>query len=532
MINGCRLVCLWLAGLTAVPGQVTYERLLKAEEEPGNWLTYSGGYRSHRYSRLDEVTRENVKNLEMKWVFQMRSLEKAEVTPLVVDGVMYLTQPPNDVVALDTRTGQPFWIYKREQPEVGKTCCGRVNRGLAILGDRLYMGTVDARLVALDARTGYLVWEVGVSDPGGGYAITAAPLALKDLVIVGVGGGEFGIRGFLDAYDAQSGKRLWRFYTVPEPGEPGNETWPGDTWKTGGAPTWVTGSFDPDLNLLYWGTGNPSPNWNADVRKGDNLYSDSVIALDPDTGKLKWYFQFTPNDPYDWDSCQIPLLVDMDFGARHRKLMLWANRNAFYYVLDRETGEFLTARPFAKQTWAQRIDENGRPVFAPASRPNPEGTLVYPGLNGGTNWYSPSYSPKTRLVYVAAWDYANVFQPFTGNIPYTPGELFIGGVARIPPGEPGWGAVRALVAQTGKLKWEFKQHSKPRAGVLSTAGDLVFSGDNEGYFFALDAHTGELLWRRNIGGSVVAGPISYLSGGNQYISIAAGNAVFTFGLRE
>ena len=520
---------LWGASLHA---QVTYERLLQAEQEPGNWLTYSGTYKSHRYSRLKEITRENTKNLEVKWVYQMDSLEKAELTPLVVDGVMYITQPPNDVIALDTKTGQPFWVYERPEPEVVRMCCGRVNRGVAILGERLYMGTIDARLVALDAKTGAVVWDVEVIDPRGGYAVTVAPLAVKDKIVVGIAGGELGIRGFLDAYDAETGERVWRFYTIPGPGEPGHETWPGDTWKTGGGPTWVTGSFDPDLHLLYWGVGNPSPGWNADVRKGDNLYSESALALDPDTGKLKWYFQFTPNDPYDWDAAQVPVLVDREFQGRPRKLMLWPNRNAFYYVLDRETGELLLARAFAEQTWAKRIDETGRPIFRERSRPTHEGTLVYPGLNGGTNWYSPSYSPRTGLVYVTIWDYANVYTPFKGEIPHVPGSFFPGGTARDIPENPGRGAVRALVAETGDLKWEFEQHGKPRAGVLATAGDVVFSGDNEGYFFALDALTGELLWKARTGGAIVAGPISYLSAGKQFVSIAAGHAIFTFGLRE
>ena len=527
-----RLALPALALSLALPAQVTYERLLRASSEPQNWLMNSGAYNGHRHSRLDQIHRGNVGNLELKWAFQMRSLEKLEVTPLVVDGIMFVTRPPNDVIAIDTASGQPYWTYTRSVPRQVPTCCGRVNRGLAILSDRLYMGTVDAHLVALDSRTGRVVWDIEVADYKAGYSITAAPLVVKDKIIVGISGGEYGIRGFLDAYDAESGKRVWRFKTIPEPGEPGNETWEGDSWKTGGASTWVTGSYDPDLDLLYWGTGNPSPNYNPDVRRGDNLYSNSVIALDPDNGQMKWYFQFTPNGAYDWDACQVPILIDAEFKGSPRKLMLWPNRNAFYYILDRETGEFLSARPFAKQTWAERIDENGRPLFRPSARPTPEGSLVYPGLLGATNWFTPSYSPRTGMVYVSVWEYGNIFQPFTGDLPHVPGEFFFGGVARTPPGEPGSATVRALDALTGKIKWNFPQHSRARAGVFSTAGDLVFFGNNEGQFLALDAHTGDLLWRANTGGRVAASAMSYLSEGRQYITLPSGNVLFTFGLRE
>jgi alcohol dehydrogenase (cytochrome c) len=526
------LVSLLLAGTLGASAQVTYERLLRADQEPGNWLMYSGNYAGHRYSALDQVNRGNVKNLEMKWAYQMRSLEKLEPTPLVVDGVMYVTQPPNDVIAIDTRTGQPYWTYRRQIPRDVVTCCGRVNRGLAILGDRLYMGTVDAHLVALDTRTGNVIWDVEVADYREAYSVTAAPLVVKDKLIVGIAGGEYGIRGFLDAYDTATGKRLWRFHTVPGPGEPGNETWAGDSWKTGGAPTWVTGSFDPELNLIYWGTGNPSPDYNPHVRKGDNLYSDSVIALDPDTGRLAWHYQFTPNDAYDWDACQVPILVDAEYRGSPRKLMLWPNRNAFYYILDRESGEYLNATPFAEQNWNAGIDEDGRALFRPEARPTPEGVLVYPGLLGATNWFTPAYSPRTNMVYVSVWEYGNVFQPFTGDLPREVGEFFFGGVARTPSDDPGTAAVRALDALTGDLKWEYPQHSRARAGVFATAGDLVFFGNDEGHFMAFDAERGELLWTAATGGRVAASAISYLSDGKQYITLPSGNTLFTFGLRN
>ena len=523
-----RFVLYLIPAISGLAGDVTYDRILNAAREPGNWLTYSGSYASQHHSALDQLDRRNIAGLRMKWVYQTRTTAKFETTPLVVDGVMYLTSPPNDVIALDIGTGRAFWQYRRTLPDPINVCCGRVNRGVATLGDRLYMGTVDGFLMALDARTGSVLWEVPVADRRSGHSLTAAPLALKDKIVTGVAGGEYGVRGFLDAYDPQSGKRLWRFYTVPAPGEPGSETWKGDAWKTGGAPTWITGSYDPALNLLYWGTGNPSPDWNGDVRPGDNLYSSSVIALNPDDGKLKWHFQFTPHDVHDWDAVQIPVLVDTEWKGRARKLMYWANRNSFFYVLDRETGEFLRGEPFARQTWAKGLDEKGRPVRVPGMLPSPQGTLVYPGVQGGTNWYSPSYSPKTGLFYMSVWEYASIY--YSGDAPYSPGNRFIGSSPQGVPDEPGSGGVRAIDPLTGKRIWDFPLVSKPQSGILSTAGGIVFGGDDEGNFFALDDRTGKELWRAATGGPIIAAPITYLHKGKQLVSIAAGNSIFTFGL--
>jgi alcohol dehydrogenase (cytochrome c) len=331
-------------------GQVSFDRILAAGNEPQNWLTYSGSTMSQRYSTLNQITPENVKNLELQWMFQARSLEKFEATPLVVDGILYTVQAPNNVVALDAVTGRVFWTYAYVPERAARPCCGQVNRGLAILGDTLFMGTIDAHLVALDAKSGKPIWNVTVAKAAGGYALTHAPLVIKDKVIVGTAGGEYGIRGFIAAYDVKTGKEAWRFYTIPGKGEPGNETWKGDSWQHGGASVWVTGSYDPALNLTYWGIGNPGPDWNGDERDGDNLYSDCVVALDPDTGKLKWYFQFTPHDTLDYDSVQVPVLADMEWQGQSRKVMLWANRNGFYYVLDRTTGKFLTGKPFSTVT--------------------------------------------------------------------------------------------------------------------------------------------------------------------------------------
>ena len=530
----------------AVWGQVSFERILGANKEPQNWLTYSGTTLGQRHSLLKQITPANVKNLELQWIFQARSLEKFEATPLVVEGIMYTVQPPNDVIALDAATGRIFWTYSYSQQH-GRPCCGRVNRGLAILGDRLFMGTIDAHLIALDAKTGRLVWDATVARARSGYSITHAPLVVKDKVIVGTAGGEYGIHGFIAAYDAQTGKERWRFYTVPEPGEPGHETWSGDSWKIGGGPVWVTGSYDPEVNLMYWGTGNPSPDWNGDTRPGDNLYTDSVVALDPDTGKMKWYYQFSPHDEFDYDAAQVPVLADMawpekDGTTQPRKVMMWANRNGLFYVLDRVTGQFLLGSPFVKVTWMNGFDDKGRPLRVPGKLPTREGTLVYPGNPGGTSWYSPSYSPRTGLFYVSAWP--NVSSIFV-KVPaeYREGRDYAGGTNRsiIPfdwshapnfrTEEEGYGAIRAIDPRSGEKKWEFKMADVTDAGILTTASDLLFSGGRDGYFFALDAHSGELLWKAALGAAVQSGPMTYSLDGRQYVAVNAGNCLFVFGLR-
>ena len=325
---------------------------------------YSSTYNSWRFSRLDQINTQNVKNLQVKWLFQGRHQEKFETTPLVVDGIMYLTRPENDVYALDAETGRVMWVYNHKNPERTYNCCGKVNRGLAILGNRLFMGTLDMHLIALDAKSGRELWKTEMFDytASGGYAATGAPLAVKDKVIIGMAGGEHSISGFLDAYDAATGKRVWRFNTIPQPGEPNFGTWDGDSWKTGGVATWNNGSYDPETNTVFWGTSNPWPDYNGDFRKGDNLYSCSVVALDADTGKLKWYYQLTPHDTHDWDATQIPILFDAPFRGRDRKLMAWAARNGFYYLLDRNNGEFLLAKSFVRQTWAKGFDDEGHPA--------------------------------------------------------------------------------------------------------------------------------------------------------------------------
>jgi alcohol dehydrogenase (cytochrome c) len=523
--------------------QISFERILDAGKEPQNWLTYSGTVLSQRYSTLNQITPANVKNLEPQWIFQARSLEKFEATPLVVDGVMYTTQAPNDVVALDARTGRVFWVYEYAPSPAALVCCGRVNRGLAILGDILYMGTIDGHLLAIDSKSGRPIWNVTVARPEAGYSIMHAPLVLKDKIVVGVAGGEFGIRGFLAAYDAKSGKQDWKFNTIPGPGEPGHETWAGDSWQHGGASVWVTGSYDPQTNLTYWGIGNPGPDWNSDVREGTNLYSDCVVALDADTGKLKWYFQFSPHDDFDYDSVQVPVLADMEWKGKMRRVMLWANRNGFYYVLDRTTGEFLNGKPFAKVTWTTGLDDSGKPVRIAAANPSREGTLTYPGVQGATNWFSPSYSPHTGLFYINVWEnYGSVFNKLPAE--YVEGRRYTAGAPRSPvpslratqvinrTEEEGYGAIRAFDPKTGDRKWEFKMADVSMSGILTTSSDLLFAGGREGWFWAMDARTGNELWRANLGGEVASGPMAYSINGREYIAVSAGNSLFTFALRQ
>jgi alcohol dehydrogenase (cytochrome c) len=511
---------------------VTYERLLQAVKEPGNWLMYGGDYRSHHYSSLNQITVGNVARLRARWIYQMHR-PKVETTPIVVDGRMYVTRPPSDVIALDAETGRALWTYEHRLSGRVYTCCGEVNRGLAILGTTLFITTLDAKLLALDANSGRVLWKRELADPAMNYTATGAPLAVKDKVIAGIAGAEGGIRGFLDAYDAKTGERAWRFWTIPAPGEPGSETWGGDSWRHGGGSTWITGSYDPELNLIYWGTGNPGPDYNGDVRPGDNLYSCSLLALDPETGKLKWHFQFTPHDTHDWDATQVPVLLDSRFRGRPRKLVVVPNRNGFYYVLDRQTGEFLLAKPFVKQTWAKEIDARGRPVMNPGQEPTLEGNdSIWPGVDGGNNWMSPSYSPITKLLYFNAREERRRFFK-TDDPEFRPGEPFFGGGggggARFRP-EESWGRFIAMIPETGEIQWEHRIMSPPWAGALSTGGNLVFSATPSGNFYALDARSGKELWRFNGGDRVHASPITFLSRGKQLITIPIGAVLIAFGL--
>jgi alcohol dehydrogenase (cytochrome c) len=518
-LRALALLSMLPAGLSA---QVTFDRLLHADKEPQNWLTYSGSYASNRHSSLSQINTGNAKNLELKWIFQVQNTP-FETTPLVVNGIMYLTQPPNDVVALDAKTGAIFWVYEyRAKP--GRLCCAAVNRGLAILGDTLYMATVDAHLVAIDSKTGRAIWNVQVADPQDGYSMTMAPLVINDKVLVGTAGGEMGIRGRIVAYDAATGKEDWRFYTIPAPGEPGHESWMGDSWQHGGGSVWLTGSYDPELNLTYWGVGNPWPDFDESVRTGDNLYTTSVVALDPDTGKLKWHYQFTPGDHADYDSVQIPVLVNANWRGSPRKLMLWANRNGFYYALDRTTGQFLAGKPFVKENWASGLDDSGRPI---RTTKKSDDDVTYPGIQGGTNWYSPSYSQRTGLFYVGAWD--NYYSTFTKNsetpLPWRRGAI------NTWTDDAGHGSIMAIDPATGDKKWEFKMYDVTDSGILTTDGDVLFSGGREGNFYALDARSGAMLWKTQLGGDVASGPITYQIDGKQYVAVGAGHGLFVFGIR-
>jgi alcohol dehydrogenase (cytochrome c) len=451
-------------------------------------------------------------------------------------------QPPNDIIALDAATGRVFWTYSHVPSQQARACCGRVNRGLAILGDTLYMGTFDGRLLAVDAKSGRPLWNVPVEGARAeaGYVFTMAPLVIKDKVIMATAGGDYGIRGFIAAFDGRTGKEVWRFYTIPGPGEPGNETWAGESWKRGGGGVWVTGSYDPDLNLTYWGVGNPGPDFNGDSRAGDNLYSNAVVALDADSGTLRWHFQFTPHDEFDYDSTQVPVLADLEWRGRPRKTMLWANRNGFWYVLDRTNGEFLFGAPFTKVTWADGLDAKGRPNRV--QNPTPEGIVVYPSFVGATNWYSPSYSPRTGLFYVPAWmDTHSTF--IKGKADYVEGRSYIGTFPTGPSpsifGNPvnrrtqgGYGAVLALDPKTGEKRWQFDLTDVTDSGVLTTASDVLFTGSREGNFVALDARNGKLLWRTRLGGTVQSGPMSYAVDGRQYVAVAAGHSLFAFSLKD
>lgn len=403
-----------------------------------------------------------------------------------------------------------------------------MNRGAAILDDRLFVATLDCYLVALDIKSGFERWAAKVEDYKPGYSMTMAPLAIRGKVLVGVSGGEAGIRGFVDAYDSQTGQRAWRFWTIPGQGEPGNETWAGESWKTGGGSTWVTGSYDPELNLVYWGVGNPGPDWNGDSRRGDNLYTCSLVALDGNTGALRWHFQFTPHDSHDWDAAHVPVLFDAEVRGRKRKLIANANRNAFYYVLDRTSGEFMAGKAYARQTWAKGLDDRGRAIAIPGTEPSVEGRLLWPNLNGGTVWFSPSYSPRTGLFYVSVREIGSIYYKREAN--YKPGTFFAGGGEAMAPGTEEAGFIRALEATTGQMRWEFPLHSAPWSGVLSTAGGLVFGGSNEGNIFALDARTGKPLWDFQAGGAVGANPVAFAVDGRQYLAIAASRVLYVFGL--
>ncbi len=548
------LLSLVLATLP-LAAQVTYERLLHADHEPQNWLTYSGNYAGTRYSPLTQITRANVRDLELKWVYHPRIVKpsqiKMEDTPIVVDGVLYAGNAL-EVSALDAVTGRTFWTVHHPLDPKAYYNAYETNKGVGVSGDTVYWATIDCHLIAIDAKTGVVVWDKVMADWQKGYQYNVPPLVVKDKVILGPATNEMGSNCWVSAYDAKTGKELWRFWTAPQSADdPAAKTWTGDSWKHAGNPIWNAGSYDPDTNLTFWGIGNPNPGWNGDSRlPADNLYSDSVVALDADTGKLKWHFQFTPGDEYDWDSTQVPVLADIEWKGQPRKVMMWGNRNGHFYVLDRTTGQFLMGKPFVKQNWEVGLDEMGRPIKAPGLWPKPMGRVfVEPGTQGGTNWYPPSFSPRTQLFYMSVWANYSALSPKYDPGPWKPETRYSGSTP--PPGTPrppagasarlgagfrdeseGYGAIFALDPKTGDKKWEFKMVGYTENGVLSTAGDLVFGGGMDGDFVALDAHTGELLWHVNLGGANASGPISYSVNGKQYIIGTGEGAMYAFGLPD
>jgi alcohol dehydrogenase (cytochrome c) len=513
---------------------VAPEAVLAASERPQEWLTYAGNYSGHRHSGLSQISRKNVGSLRVAWISQLRSADRwLEASPIAAGGLVFVTESPAGVVALDAQTGERVWETSRPMAPNLLLCCGTVNRGVAILGSKIFVATPDAHLVTLDATSGRRLWEVMVADNRDGYAMTGAPLAFKDRVLVGVSGGDYGIRGFVAAFSTEDGRLLWKFHTVPGPGEVGHETWAGDSWKIGGAATWSTGAYDSQRDTVYWGVGNPAPPHHGGVRAGDNLFANSVVALDATSGKLRWHYQFTPADEHDWDAVQQPVLARIAWQGQPRDVVLWANRNGFFYVLDRDSGKFLSAKAFVKQTWAAGFDQNGRPISHPEARPSRTGSLVWPWVGGGTNWWPPSYDNTRRLFYVPSVDAASVYFR-DENARFRRGQVFMGGMANNADNQPVIVAIKAIVPETGEVRWERRLAQGgvvPRVvgGVLSTAGGLVFGGYRD-EFFAFDSDSGEKLWQIRVGANINAAPVSYAVDGRQFVAIVAGHALFTFSL--
>ena len=528
------LMCIGAAVLVAqqAPSLVTPQEILDGLPADGSrWLTFGGDYANQRHSPLTQITPDNVNKLVPQWTFQTGVLGNFETTSLFRDNVLYVTGPQNVAWAIDARTGRQIWRYRRELPSNLTACCGLVNRGFAMLGDKLYMTTLDAHLVALDANTGSVMWDATLGDYKVGYSSTIAPLVVKDKVIVGVAGGEYGIRGYIEAFNAQTGQRTWRFYTIPGPGEPGNDTWAGDSWKIGGASVWVTGAYDPEQNLLMYGIGNPGPDYYSESRKGDNLYSNSLVALDADTGELRWHYQFTPQDVHDWDATEVPILADLAIGGQPRKVVMFANRNGFYYTLDRTTGKPIVAKPFVKTTWATEIDANGRPVLLPGNIPTEEGSVTCPDLTGGTNFWQPAFDPATRSFFVNAREVCMTY--FSWKPEYEPGQRYTGGAGQRVLSEPAFGALRAIDPATGERKWEFKYITPSTAGLMTTAAGLIFSGDAEGNLLALNSRTGKLLWRYQMGATMHGtSPVTYMVDGRQHVLVPAGATLTAWALPE
>ena len=494
-----------------------------------DWPSYDGQLNGNRFSALKQITPVNAAKITPKWIYSLSNVPVLEGTPLVVEGVMYITAA-NQCYALDAGTGREIWRFERPAT---KGLEGKVNRGAAVSGGRIFMGTDNAHLIALDRYTGALLWEAAMADHKQNYFGTSAPLVVGNLVVAGIGGGDSGVRGFLSAYDVATGKEAWRFWTIPAKGEPGSEPWTGKDFAHPGGATWFTGSFDPDMNQVLWQVGNPGPDHNGDNREGDNLYSDSVIALDAATGKLKWHYQFTPHDVWDWDAQEPLLVVNANWEGKPRKLLLQANRNGFFYVIDRTNGKVLLAKPFiSKLTWASGIDANGRPIRTADQEPAEQGTKTCPAVLGGTNWWSAAFDPGTSLFYVQTIESCGIYRK--GPVAWEAGRGFMGGSSRGAPSDPPERILRAIDINTGKIAWEMAQvgSGESRSGTLATAGGVVVFGEDSGALMVADSKSGKPLWSFQTNQSLRASPMTYMFDGKQYLAIASGTNVLAFALGE
>jgi PQQ-dependent dehydrogenase (methanol/ethanol family) len=493
----------------------------------GEWTTYNGNIGGNRHSLLNQINTGNVQNLQLQWVFPLGAPD-LETTPIVSDGAMYVTSADH-VCALSAATGRQLWCYNYTGPTADgrQRNPGAMNRGVALLGDRVFFATTDAHLICLNRLTGALMWDVIMPEAKFRYGSSSAPLVVGDLVIAGVSGGDSPLLGFLAAYKATTGEEVWRFHTVPKPGEPAAETWKGRAMAIGGGATWLTGSYDAETGTLYWTVGNPFPATDADERGGANLYSNCVIALDVKTGKLKWYYQFTPHDLHDWDATEPMLLVDTDYGGRPRKLLIQANRNGFMFVLDRITGEFLNAKPFVrKMNWASGYGPDGKPRLLPGNNVTPAGVKGCPSVRGATNWYATSFSPDTRLFYVMSVEDCSIYRQTSKDSQGYEGIR--------DPNDPGLKYLRALNIETGATVWEVPQQGPQEAnysGVLTTGGGLVFYGETGGGFAAVDAKSGKTLWTIHGNQPWRGCPMTYMLNGRQYIAVASGSNILTFALK-
>jgi alcohol dehydrogenase (cytochrome c) len=499
-----------------------------------DWPTYNGQLSGNRFSTLGQIDKANVGRLAPRWVFTVPDAPRLEVTPVVVEGIMYVTAA-NECYALDAGNGRRIWGYRRPRTKgLAGDAAGGINRGVAVGGDRVFMVTDHAHVIALDRHTGALLWDTEMADWRLNYGATSAPLAVGRLVFSGTSGGDEGNRGFVAAFDQETGKEAWRFWTVPKRGEPGSETWQGKDIDHPCASAWLTGTYDPDLDTLYWPTGNPCPDYDGRERLGDNLYSDSILALDATTGRLKWYFQATPHDVWDWDAEQPPVLVDADWQGHKRRLLLHANRNGFFYVLDRGQGQLLLAKAFVKKlTWAREIGPDGRPILLPDQEPNPEGRTVCPTVEGATNWFSTSFNPATGLYYVQTLEKCTLY---ARSVPreWKAGQSYYGGTTKDVPDEPGQKVLRAIDFKTGQVAWELPQAGAAQSwgGTLTTASGLVFFGEDSGALMALDASTGRHLWHFQANTLWKASPMTYMFDGAQHLAVAAGPNILSFALVE